>query len=300
VNFFELLFPDFSLIALGLIICRTTALDRSVWDKVEQLVYWVLFPAMLFYSVVKSPLDIKAASSLVAAALGLALTGIAASYALVHLPGLKNRFDVRQHAASAQVGFRFNSFIVLAIAERLGGAQCALYVAVIVGCCVPVFNIAAVYPMAKNSERGLFGELLRNPLIWATASGLLFNLLGFQLPQWIVPTLSRLGAASIALGLMAACAAMAFDRVLQAKTLGVSLLFIRHLMSPLVAWGLSRAFKLDPVQTLALLAFAGTPTASSCHVLANRMGFDGGFVAGLVTLSTLLAVFSLPFALSFS
>jgi malonate transporter and related proteins len=32
--------------------------------------------------------------------------------------------------------------------------------------------------------------------------------------------------------------------------------------------------------------------------LAARMGFDGGYVAGLVTLSTLLGVLSLPFALS--
>jgi malonate transporter and related proteins len=34
-------------------------------------------------------------------------------------------------------------------------------------------------------------------------------------------------------------------------------------------------------------------------VLATRMGFDGAFVAGLVTLSTALGILSLPFALSF-
>ena len=38
-------------------------------------------------------------------------------------------------------------------------------------------------------------------------------------------------------------------------------------------------------------------TASSAYVLAARMGYDGPYVAGLVTLSTLLGMASLPFAL---
>jgi len=45
------------------------------------------------------------------------------------------------------------------------------------------------------------------------------------------------------------------------------------------------------------LAFSALPTASSCYVLASRMGYNGAYVAGLVTLSTLLGLASLPFAL---
>jgi len=48
-----------------------------------------------------------------------------------------------------------------------------------------------------------------------------------------------------------------------------------------------------------LLSFSALPTASSSYVLATRMGYDGSFVAGLVTLSTLLGVLSLAFALEF-
>jgi predicted permease len=52
------------------------------------------------------------------------------------------------------------------------------------------------------------------------------------------------------------------------------------------------------VQTSALLLFSALPTASSCYVLATRMGYNGALVASLVTLSTVLGVFSLPYALS--
>jgi len=47
-----------------------------------------------------------------------------------------------------------------------------------------------------------------------------------------------------------------------------------------------------------LMVFSALPTASTCYVLASRMGYDGPYVAGLVTLSTLLGMASLPFAIA--
>jgi hypothetical protein len=38
VNFAQLLFPDFSLIVCGYLLCRYTALDRKVWEPIEILV----------------------------------------------------------------------------------------------------------------------------------------------------------------------------------------------------------------------------------------------------------------------
>jgi predicted permease len=79
--------------------------------------------------------------------------------------------------------------------------------------------------------------------------------------------------------------------------MAVILLAIRHLVLPVAALGFARVFGLDPVQTTVLLAFSALPTAPSAYVLAARMGYDGAYVAGLVTLSTLLGMLSLPFAL---
>ena len=56
---------------------------------------------------------------------------------------------------------------------------------------------------------------------------------------------------------------------------------------------------LPPGQQTIVVAFAALPTASSAYVLAARMGYNGPYVAGLVTLSTVLGVASLPFALGF-
>ncbi len=297
MNFAQLLFPDFSLILCGYLICRYTALNRSVWQQVDSLVYLFLFPVLLFRSIVKSPLDLEAASSLIGAGLSLGVCAIALSYSLPYWPILGKRLDPRDHAASAQVGFRFNSFIALALAERLAGPEGLLLISVLIGFCVPLFNIGAVWPMARHANTGFLRELVRNPLIIATSSGLAFNLMGFSIPAWLDPSVSRIGAASLALGLMAAGAGMELRTLRQGKLLAVSVLMVKHLLLPLIALGMSKLFGLTAMQTTILLAFSALPTASTCYVLAARMGYNGPYVAGLVTLSTLSGMLSLPFAL---
>ena len=298
VNFAQLLFPDFSLIACGWALCRYTALDRRVWDQVESLVYYFLFPVLLFHSIVRSPLDFGATSSLLGAGVLMSVAGIALSYSLPWLPWLRRHIDRSDHAASVQVAFRFNSFICLTLAERLAGAQGLLLIAVLIGVCVPLLNVASVWPMARHANTGFVRQLVRNPLIIATASGLLANVLGFTVPSWLQPTLTRIGGASLALGLMAAGAGMQFATLGRGKALAVAVLSIRHLVLPLVAWGLVHALQLDAAQAVVLMAFSAVPTASSAYVLAARMGYNGPFVAGLVTLSTLAGAASLPFALA--
>ena len=300
MNYVELLAPDFSLILLGFLLCRYTALNRAVWEQAEKLVFFVFFPVLLFHSIVKSPLDLSATSGLIMGGLTLAASGIALTYVLPYLPWLGARLDRREHAACAQIGFRFNSFIALAMAERLAGPEGLLLIAVLIGVCVPIFNMAAIWPMARHSQTNFGRELLRNPFIIATVSGLLANLMGFHIPNWLEPSVSRIGAGSLALGLMAAGAGMRLGSMKEAKALSVAVLLIKHMLLPLVALFLSHALDLSKAQTLVLLAFSALPTAPTAYVLAARMGYNGPLVAGLVTLSTLMGLLSLPFAIALS
>ena len=188
MNHAQLLVPDFSLIACGWLLCRYTALDRRVWDQVESLVYYFLFPVLLFHSIVRSPIDFGTTSHLLAAGVGIGLAGIALAYALPFLPAIGHRIDRRDHAASVQIAFRFNSFICLTMAERLAGAEGLLMIAVLIGVCVPLMNVAAVWPMARHGQSGFLRQLARNPLIIATATGLVANLLGLRIPGEIPST----------------------------------------------------------------------------------------------------------------
>ena len=227
----------------------------------------------------------------------MGICGIAMAYALPYLPIVGRHIDKRMHACCTQIAFRFNSYIALAISDRLGGPPALVLMAVLIGVCIPIYNIASVWPMAKHGEKGFLAEVIRNPLILATVSGLFANLVGLQIPEWAAPTLQRVGSSSVSIGLMVVGAGMELGSLQKAKVLGTSVLLIRHLITPILAWFLADVLGLDALQTTVLMAFSALPTASSCYVLANRMGYDGSLVAGLVTLSTVLGGFSLWFAL---
>lgn len=289
-----LLIPDFVLIGLGWLLCRHTALNRPVWDGVERLVYFVLFPALLFSAILRNPLQLGSALPLAGAGLAVVGVGIALSYALGRWPGV----DQRLHASGAQTAFRFNSYVALALAERLGGGPGVAAMAVVMSVCVPLCNVAAVWPLARHGGHHIGRELLRNPLIIATVSGLLGNLLGLQLPELALTTLQRLGAGALPLGLMAVGAGLQLGALREGPGLAAGLMTIRHALLPAVALGLVLALQLPPTQQAVVLAFAAMPTASSAYVLAVRMGGHGGFVAGLITVSTLLAMVALPVWLS--
>lgn len=285
-----LLVPDFILIVCGFVLCRYTALDRNVWDGVERLVYYVLFPVLLFNSIVKTPLNPGAAIDVVLSGWGITLTGVALAYALRLWP----RVDVRLHASGAQTAFRFNSFIGLALAERIGGPQGVAVIALLIAVCVPVCNLAAVWPLARHGGQTFGREIVRNPLIISTVAGLIANLAGVHWPEPVATALQRIGLAALPLGLMTVGAGLRMGELRIAPGLATALLAIRHAALPLVAIGLTALLAMPPMQRAVVVAFASLPTSSASYVLAARMGGNGPFVAGLVMVSTILCVFTIP------
>jgi malonate transporter and related proteins len=285
-----LLLPDFLLIVCGFCLCRWTALNRPVWEAAEQLVYYLLFPVLLFNSVMRSPLQPTQTLSLALGGVALLACGIALAFAVKLWPGV----DARLHASGAQVAFRFNSFIALALAERLGGPTGVAWMALLLAIGVPICNVAAVWPLARHGGHSYAREIVRNPLIVATVLGLVANLAGVRFPEAVGTTLQRIGVAALPVGLLAVGAGLKLGGLKASPMLTTAFIGIRHAVLPLVGIGLAMLFALSPEQRLVLVLFASMPTASSAYVLAARMGGDGAFVAGLVSLSILLGMVSIP------
>lgn len=286
-----LLLPDLLLILTGLALCRYTPLGPEVWSAVERLVYHVLFPALLFTAILRQPISPAADAPLVLAGLAVMLLGIALAWLIGRWPGVPPHL----YASGAQTAFRFNSYVALALADRLAGGAGVAWMALVISVTVPVANIAAVWPLARQGGHSFAAELIRNPLIVSTVAGLVCNVLGLKLPEVLQVPLSRMGAAALALGLMSVGAGLRLGALGQAPGLATALLAVRHLAMPALC--LLLVLPLLPLaapQQAIVMAYAAMPTASSAYVLAVRMGGDGPFVAGLVTLSTLLGMLGLP------
>jgi malonate transporter and related proteins len=284
-----LLFPDFSLILIGFLLRRYTDWGDVFWSGLEKIVYYVLFPALLFYATSRTSLDFAATGKM----LQVALTAVGAGIALGWLAKPLFKAGPMIFESGVQTAFRFNSYIALAVASRLAGDQGTTLMALIIGFTVPICNAAAVHALVHKSG-GLLRELARNPLLIATAGGMLFNIAGLHLPEFINATLSRLGNASIALGLIAVGAGLRLSGLHESKSMAAYLIGVKLFALPLVAFMMSRLLGLPMLQQQIAVMFCALPTASSAYVLATRMGGNGPFVAFLISAGTLLSVATLP------
>lgn len=291
------LFPDLALIAIGQLLFRFGYRQRSMWDGLEKLIYYVLFPSLLFDTILHTSFGLAAALPAIGVALGAIAVGIALGYlARPLLRPAPGRF-----AAGVQCAFRFNSYVLLALSQRLGGDEGLALAAIVMGVSIPIVNVAAVYPLARNTQAGLARELVRNPLILATVAGLAGHAFGLQLPSPVAATLDRLGGASIALGLLAAGASLRFEKMdgapesrIAAAALGAWFTAVKIVAMPATAVLLSYWIGLDPASRAIVVLYAAMPTAPSAYILTARMGGDAPYTALLMTVSMLAAAITLP------
>lgn len=286
------LLPDFALILLGFGLRRVMHLGDHFWSGLEKLVYFVLFPALLFNALVRTAIDWQAAAPLAATgalAMGVAMVlGGAARWLFPQSPV--------SFASQFQCAFRFNSYIGLAVAGNLHGAAGIAAMGLLTGAMVPLANVAAVWMLARHGSAGVWRELAKNPLILATLAGLLWNVAGWPVPAPALKFLGRLSEASITLGLLAVGSALRLRGAFGGGGYGAALWFsaVKLLAMPAATLLLARGLGLTGVYFDVVLAFAALPTATSAYILTQRMGGDGPRVAWIISATTLAAMVTLP------
>lgn len=285
------LLPDFALILLGFGLRRWMALGDHFWTGLEKLIYFVLFPALLFNAITKTPL-----SSAALPLIGVGTTAMLGAMLLALLARPLFALTSISFASQFQCAFRFNSYIGLAVAAKLHGAAGIAAMGLLAGGMVPLANLAAVWMLARHGEMSVWRELAKNPLLLATLAALAWNLAGLSLPAPAGQFLGRLAEAAIALGLLAVGAALRLRGTLgtTGRAAAAYFLGIKLLAMPAIALAAARYSGLEGIHFDIALAFAALPTASSAYILAQRMGGDGPRVAWLISASTLLGMLSLP------
>jgi len=289
-----LLLPDFLLIVGGALLKRSRGFGAPFWSGVERLVYFVLFPSLLFRSLVHAPLSPGEAGRLVAVGIAYTLVGMALSALARPLFALERG----TFAACFQCGFRFNTYIALAAASRIGGEAGLAAVSMLVGVLVPIVNFAAVGMLVRGHRGRILLELARNPLVLACIAGFGWRFAGWPLPDVATHLLDLLGGAALPLGLLAVGAGLNFAT----GTLPLPALAwwtgVKLVALPAVALAGGLLVGLAPEERQIAVVLAAVPTAPSAYILAMQMGGNGAPVAVLITSGTVLAALTLPLWLS--
>lgn len=169
------------------------------------------------------------------------------------------------------------------------------------GYAIVVLAMSAVlsftYGIWLVAGRGSWGKILREPMVWGTILGALFLWQDWETPRFLTNTLELIGQMAIPLMLLTLGVAVA--RLTPGKILQAALLSLLKLaICTAIAWGVGRAFELEPAAFGVLVLELATPVAVTSYLLAEKYGADADSVAGMVVVSTLMAVLSLPLLLA--
>jgi predicted permease len=274
------------------------ALIGFVWVKrgneyrvafVTQLAMTLSVPCLIFVALMKADIDREAMTVTFLAACVAYLAVTVVFTVVVKVMGL----NVRTYLAPLIFGNTGNLGLPLAL---FAFGEIGLSYAII------IFAVMAIYSFSFGiwlvSGGGSLMKIIKEPLVAATLLGALFLYQGWQTPLWLTNTLELIGQMAIPLMLITLGVALAR---LKADSFGraFGLALFKAAVCAGLAWMTGMYFELNPIALAVLVMQVSTPVAVTSYLLAEKYGADAGEVAGLVVVSTLLSVITIPVTLAF-
>lgn len=139
---------------------------------------------------------------------------------------------------------------------------------------------------------------VKEPLVWGTVLGAVFLAFGWQVPPWLGSSLDLVGQMAIPLMLLTLGVAIARLHP-RALAQAVGLCLVKLVVCVAVPLAVGLAFGLPQLPLAVLVLQVATPVAVTSYMLAAKYRARPDAVAGLVVVSTLLAVPALPVLLAF-
>ena len=255
---------------------------------VTRLAMTLALPCLIFTALVNTTLSPAALTRLTLASV-LAYLAITV---LVLLGVRLARLDRRTFAAPLIFGNTGNLGLPLAL---FAFGETGLEYAVVVFAVMALFSFT--YGIWLVAGTGSLGKAVSEPLMWATVLGALFLWQGWRLPRFADNTLALIGQMAIPLMLITLGVAVA-----RLSPGGIGRAIILSLVKLALclgcAWAVAEWFALDPVASGVLILQVATPVAVTSYLLAEKFGADAQAVAGLVVVSTLMAIGALPLLLA--
>ncbi len=287
VTVLEIVAPVFLLAAIGYFWVKLGHEYRVRF--VTQLAMTLSVPCLVFTALMKADINPQTLSAVsLASVVAYALVTIAA-FLLVRIAGL----DQRTYLAPLIFGNTGNLGLPLALFafgdEGLGYA-------------VVIFAIMGIYSFTFGvwlvSGGGSLLRVIKEPLVAATLLGALFLWQGWETPLFLTNALTLIG--QMAIPLMLITLGVALARLTPGR-LGLPILLsaIKVAFCAAIAWAVGLWFGLAPMPFGVLVLQISTPVAVTSYLLAEKYGADADSVAGVVVISTLISVVTLPVILAF-
>ncbi|MEZ5589286.1 MAG: AEC family transporter [Gammaproteobacteria bacterium] len=289
--------PIIVLILLGYGLKRARFMSDEAWSGMEKMTYFVLFPVLLIRTLGKQTLVGAPWPSML---LLITVTLLVAATVLLVWHMLRSSVSGATFTSVFQGGVRFNTYIALAAAQGLFGAEGLALGSVAVGFLIVVINLLCISVFlvwGKMAVRGVMPfirEVIGNPLIIACMIGWVLSLSGVGLPGVTENILEIIGRAALPFGLLAVGAALKPEVIRGHIKPIIIASVVQFGLKPLLVALLIAEIGLSGVAAGVLIIAFIVPTAPSAYILARQLGGDTEAMASIITFQTLLAFLLMP------
>jgi len=292
------LFPVFALIGLGTLLKHLHLTGEQFLKASDRLVYFIFFPAMLFWKIGASPSVDDGATDLIAAA----ICAVGAVY-LVSAVCMK-LFRVTAFVAGSfsQSCYRFNTYVGMAVIWNLFGETGVSRFGILIGFIIPFINVLAVSTLIWFSGRTIDNRerlritlraLISNPLIIGCLAGMAYARFIGTFPVFIDNTFRLAAMVALPMALLSIGGTLTLKNL--KAHLGHCLLgsAIKLLILPVAGFLFLMAFDASLLSYQVGMLFFALPTSPAIIVLSSQLNSSTEFASASIVASTLLSFFSM-------
>lgn len=292
---FNVVLPLFLCMALGYFLKWLKMYDDAALKTMNRLVFKVFLPIYLFKSVYSTDLSAALNGKLIL----FSVVGIVVWFALLMLVIPRLEKENEKRGVMIQGMFRSNFVLFgLPVAISLCGEENIGPTSLMMGIMVPIFNVLAVITLetfrgGKPSLKKMGKGIITNPLIIASVLGVVFYLLGIELPTAVEKTVTDLGRVATPLALVALGGEFKLHRVKGNLKQLIIAVAGKLVISPLIMVTIGVFLGFRNQMLVPVLLMYGAPTAVSSYTMAQQMGGDGELAGEIVVFATGLSILTI-------
>ena len=287
--------PMCLIMALGYGTRRLGWIRREEIFAINKIAFRIFLPCLLYYNVYCSDLSGSFDPLLMAYAVGgvLLTFGLSLGYTL-----LTEKLPERR-GVMIQGMFRSNYVIMgIPVATALLGANQLGTISIMIAIVVPIFNMLAIIVLEvfrgqRPKPLHVLGQIVKNPLVIASALGILTLAAGIRLPHILERTIQNVSAIASPLQLFLLGAFFQFSGLKTYRRELVTVSAAKLIVSPGLFLGLGALLGFRGVAFVSLIGIFASPTAVNSFTMAQQMGGDAELAGDIVVTTSAVSILTM-------
>lgn len=301
MGIFNAIFPIAASLLIGWACANFWIKDKQLWDGLNKLVYYIMFPALIIYKVANADI-VGLDKSFIIILICLVLILIALLWIFQFL------FESKIFWVTfVQGAFRYNSYVFIGVTMFYIGGSAIPTIALITGTMIFVATVIGVvmlniYSSKYANFKSILSSIMVNPLILACISGGLINKAALYFPEIlriesINRTLDNFGSASLVMSLITVGSGINLT-LRGTKLLAiVNCAIVKLLVFPLMVIVTLKYFNYDSELILICMLFAASPGSPSASAMVKMLNGDYEAINNIIGVQTVLSMLTIPLLL---